>query len=197
MTTSANADGSFSFSRCAARPRQHLRRHHRLPRSRLRQRSASGDTLKTDAADGTLDLPRDDLRTDRRPRRDPDRRAGDAGQRRRRRACKSRRSSTSPTRPTAPSPPARPPATASAISLVITLPPGAVVAGFPDNQNRYVVDQDNFTVFDTVPVLPGEQHLVQSHLPDPVQRGRDHRAADELRAQWARAPAAQPADDQR
>ena len=48
-----------------------------------------------------------------------------------------------------------------AISLVITLPPGAVVAGFPDNQNRYVVDQDNFTVFDTVPVLPNEQHLVQ------------------------------------
>ncbi|MBI1257685.1 MAG: c-type cytochrome [Chloroflexi bacterium] len=46
-----------------------------------------------------------------------------------------------------------------AISLVITLPPGAVV--FPDNTNRYVVEADKFTVFDTVPVLPKEQHLVQ------------------------------------
>lgn len=47
------------------------------------------------------------------------------------------------------------------ISVVITLPPGAVVAGFPDSQDRYAVDQDNFTVFDTIPVLPGEEHLVQ------------------------------------
>lgn len=49
----------------------------------------------------------------------------------------------------------------AAISLVITLPPGAVVAGFPDNQNRYAVDAANFTVFDTLPVLPGEEHIVQ------------------------------------
>ena len=48
-----------------------------------------------------------------------------------------------------------------AISLVITLPPGAVVAGFPDNPNRYVVDAESFTFFDTVPVLPGEEDLVQ------------------------------------
>ncbi len=48
-----------------------------------------------------------------------------------------------------------------ALSLVITLPPGSVVAGLSDNQNRYVVDQNNFTVFDTVPVLPNEQHIVQ------------------------------------
>jgi hypothetical protein len=46
-----------------------------------------------------------------------------------------------------------------AISVVITLPPGAVV--FPDNSNRYVVDANKFTVIDTVPVLPKEQHLVQ------------------------------------
>ena len=46
-----------------------------------------------------------------------------------------------------------------AISLAITLPPGAVV--FPDNSNRYVVEADKFIVFDTVPVLPKEQHLVQ------------------------------------
>jgi len=45
------------------------------------------------------------------------------------------------------------------VSLVITLPPGAVV--FPDNSNRYVVDANKFTVVDTVPVLPKEQHLVQ------------------------------------
>ncbi|MFN8560163.1 MAG: hypothetical protein U0703_00650 [Anaerolineae bacterium] len=44
---------------------------------------------------------------------------------------------------------------------MMTLPPGAVVAGFPDNQDRYVVDQDNFTVYDTIPVLPGEEHIVQ------------------------------------
>lgn len=47
------------------------------------------------------------------------------------------------------------------ISVVISLPPGAVIAGFPDDQNRYVVDQENFTVFDTIPVLPGAEHLVQ------------------------------------
>ena len=45
------------------------------------------------------------------------------------------------------------------ISVVVTLPPGAVV--LPDNSNRYVVDQNKFTVVDTVPVLPKEQHLVQ------------------------------------
>ncbi len=57
------------------------------------------------------------------------------------------------------------------ISVVITLPPGAVVAGFPDNQNRYVVDQDKFTVFDTVPVLPGEQHIVQLVYLIPYDQG--------------------------
>lgn len=47
------------------------------------------------------------------------------------------------------------------ISVVLTLPPGAIVAGFADSQNRYVVDQDNFTVYDTIPVIPGEDHIVQ------------------------------------
>jgi mono/diheme cytochrome c family protein len=47
------------------------------------------------------------------------------------------------------------------ISLVIQLPPGAVVVGFPENQNRYITDADTFTIFDTFPVLPAEQHIVQ------------------------------------
>jgi hypothetical protein len=46
------------------------------------------------------------------------------------------------------------------VSLVLPLPPGAIVAGFPE-QNRYVFVQDDFTVFDTAPVLPGEEHIVQ------------------------------------
>ncbi len=48
-----------------------------------------------------------------------------------------------------------------AISLAITLPPGAMIAGFPSDQNRFVVDAPNSTFYDTVPVLPGEQHIVQ------------------------------------
>ncbi len=48
-----------------------------------------------------------------------------------------------------------------AISLAITLPPGAIIAGFPNDQNRYIVDAPNSTFYDTVPVLPGEQHIVQ------------------------------------
>jgi hypothetical protein len=46
------------------------------------------------------------------------------------------------------------------ISLVVPLPPGAIVAGFPE-QGRYVFVQDDFTVLDTLPVLPGEEHIVQ------------------------------------
>ena len=46
------------------------------------------------------------------------------------------------------------------ISLVIPLPPGAVVPGF-NEQGRYVFVQEEFTVLDTAPVLPGEEHIVQ------------------------------------
>jgi hypothetical protein len=46
------------------------------------------------------------------------------------------------------------------ISLVIPLPPAAIVAGFAE-QGRYVFVQDDFTVLDTAPVLPGEEHIVQ------------------------------------
>ncbi len=48
------------------------------------------------------------------------------------------------------------------VSLLITLPPGAVIAGFTgSDQNRYVVDQAHDAVFDTIPVMPKEQHIVQ------------------------------------
>lgn len=46
------------------------------------------------------------------------------------------------------------------ISVVVPLPPGAIVAGFGE-QGRYVVAQDRFLVLDTLPVLPGEGHLIQ------------------------------------
>ena len=47
------------------------------------------------------------------------------------------------------------------ISLVISLPPGAVVTGFTDDQARYVLLPEQFLVVDTVPVLPGEDHIFQ------------------------------------
>jgi hypothetical protein len=46
------------------------------------------------------------------------------------------------------------------ISLVIPLPPGAIVVGFGE-QGRYIFAQEDFTVLDTLPVLPGEEHIVQ------------------------------------
>ena len=49
----------------------------------------------------------------------------------------------------------------ASISLVISLPPGAVVVGFPENPNRFIYDQNTFTVLDTIPVLPGEEQFVQ------------------------------------
>lgn len=47
-----------------------------------------------------------------------------------------------------------------AISLVIPLPPGAVVPGF-NERSRYAYLPDEFTVVDTQLVYPGEIHLVQ------------------------------------
>lgn len=49
----------------------------------------------------------------------------------------------------------------ASISVVLQLPPGAVVVGFPGNQNRYITNAENATIFDTFPVLPGEEHFVQ------------------------------------
>lgn len=46
------------------------------------------------------------------------------------------------------------------ISLIIPLPPGAIVPGFAE-QGRYLFAADEFTVADTLPVLPGEDTLVQ------------------------------------
>lgn len=46
-----------------------------------------------------------------------------------------------------------------AISIAVPLPVGSVVAGLI-NQGRYVVIPDQYTVLDTVPVLPGDNHVV-------------------------------------
>lgn len=46
-------------------------------------------------------------------------------------------------------------------SVVIPMPPGSVIMGFSDNEQRYVVVEDEPAVIDTVPVLPGEDHIVQ------------------------------------
>jgi cytochrome c553 len=46
------------------------------------------------------------------------------------------------------------------ISAAITLPPGAIVAGFTENQ-RYVVLPEQFTVLDTAPVLPDTENIIQ------------------------------------
>lgn len=47
------------------------------------------------------------------------------------------------------------------ISLAITLPPGSVIVDLGDGQQRYITAHDEFTLFDTVPVLPNSQHNVQ------------------------------------
>lgn len=46
-----------------------------------------------------------------------------------------------------------------AISIAVPLPVGSVVAGLI-NQGRYVLIPDQYTVLDTVPVLPGDNHVV-------------------------------------
>jgi mono/diheme cytochrome c family protein len=47
------------------------------------------------------------------------------------------------------------------VSLVINLPPGAAIIGFPNNENRFVVSEDQTTVVDTLPVMPDGDHIVQ------------------------------------
>ncbi len=44
-------------------------------------------------------------------------------------------------------------------SVLISLPPGAQVVSL-DNQSRYIVSPTDFTVLDTTPVLPGDEHVV-------------------------------------
>ncbi|MDX2161878.1 MAG: c-type cytochrome [bacterium] len=47
------------------------------------------------------------------------------------------------------------------ISVVLSLPPGAVVTGLGGSQQRYVVLPEEYLILDTAPVLPGEDHIVQ------------------------------------
>lgn len=47
-------------------------------------------------------------------------------------------------------------------STVMYMPPGAAVAGFGStNPERYVVSDEDFAVIDTLPVMPGEEHMMQ------------------------------------
>lgn len=46
------------------------------------------------------------------------------------------------------------------VSVVLSLPPGAIVTGFAET-GRYAVAQEQFAILDTLPVLPGEGHLIQ------------------------------------
>lgn len=47
-----------------------------------------------------------------------------------------------------------------AISVVISLPPGAFITGF-DEPDRFLVAQEQFAVVDTLPVLPGREHIIR------------------------------------
>ena len=47
-------------------------------------------------------------------------------------------------------------------STTLTLPPGAIIGGTGGTQsNRYQIDQENFRVTDTQPVIPDVEHLMQ------------------------------------
>ena len=47
-------------------------------------------------------------------------------------------------------------------SATLTLPPGAIIGGTGGNQStRYQVDQENFRVTDTQPIVPDVEHLMQ------------------------------------
>jgi mono/diheme cytochrome c family protein len=56
------------------------------------------------------------------------------------------------------------------VSLVINLPPGAIVLGF-QGEERYVVIQEQDAVVDTLPVLPNDDHLVQLFYFVPYDNG--------------------------
>lgn len=46
-------------------------------------------------------------------------------------------------------------------SVVLDLPPGAIIAGFGSAPERYIVDETTFTVTDTQPVFPNDEHVLQ------------------------------------
>ncbi len=56
-------------------------------------------------------------------------------------------------------------------SVVVALPPGGVILGFPEQEQRYIVPEDGATVIDSVPVLPGSDHLIQYIYFLPYQDG--------------------------
>lgn len=57
------------------------------------------------------------------------------------------------------------------ISLVISLPPGALIAGFADDQQRYIIVPESYLLIDTEPVMPGADHIVQVAYLVPYDNG--------------------------
>jgi mono/diheme cytochrome c family protein len=55
-------------------------------------------------------------------------------------------------------------------SVIVGVPPGAVGFAF-NSQNRYVVSEEQLVVVDTIPVVPGEDHLVQFSYFMPYEGG--------------------------
>jgi mono/diheme cytochrome c family protein len=46
------------------------------------------------------------------------------------------------------------------ISILLDLPPGAQVLGFPDGEGRFAVVPEQFAIADTAPVIPNREHIV-------------------------------------
>ncbi len=56
-------------------------------------------------------------------------------------------------------------------SVVVSLPPGGVILGFPEQPERYITPEDGSAVIDSVPVLPGGDHIIQYIYFLPYQAG--------------------------
>jgi mono/diheme cytochrome c family protein len=56
-------------------------------------------------------------------------------------------------------------------SVVVGLPPGAAGIAFPGNQSRFVTGGEQNVVVDSIPVVPGEDHIVQLSYFVPYEDG--------------------------
>ncbi len=56
-------------------------------------------------------------------------------------------------------------------SVSLSLPPGAKIMGFSDDESRYSISSDGTTVTDSAPVVPGEDHVLHVVYTLPYQDG--------------------------